>query len=158
MVNFFFAPLYNIFSPFYLLKLYHRRKIRIQIEKGLQSTYTQKEANYWFEGPPFDFALGYAFHNQTIMLSFFFMPILPASIPIGLFTVLVHHYIDKWLILRRHSSPQATGPKLNFAMFKFFDIILIVYAVRRILIIFSIFFVIFWLIIGSLDNSFSTTS
>jgi hypothetical protein len=90
---------------------------------------TQKEANNWFEGPPFDIAQRYASNLKTIMISIFFMPIFPLAFPIGIVAILVSRTLDKYLLFRRHAAPNATGAKLNYALYGFFDFIILLFGV-----------------------------
>lgn len=126
LFNIITPPMSNFLNPFHLMRWMKRRSI---INTGKNCTFTQKEANFWFEGPPFDIAQRYANHTKTIMISLFFMPMLPLSLVAGALGMLTAHVTEKYLVYRRHTSPQATGPKLCYAMFRFFDIVILVYAV-----------------------------
>lgn len=134
--NVFIGPMSNFFNPFHFIRWFKQWNISSQI-KGGKCKLTQKEANFWFQGPPFDIAQRYANHIKTLMISLFFVSILPLSLPLGMLAVFVHHTTEKYLLLKRHAAPTATGSKLNFAMYKFFDVVLITFAVT------NIFFLIF---------------
>ena len=126
LFNVFSPPMSNFLNPFHLIRWVKKRGI---IKAGKNCHLTQKEANFWFEGPPFDIAQRYANHVKTLMISLFFMPMLPLSLVAGALSMVTAHITEKYLIYRRHTAPQATGPKLCFAMFRFFDIVMLVYAV-----------------------------
>lgn len=126
LFNIFSPPMSNFLNPFHLQRWWKRRTI---INAGKDCPLTQKEANFWFEGPPFDIAQRYANHTKTIMISLFFMPMLPLSLIAGALSMLTAHVTEKYLLYRRHTSPQATGPQLCFAMFRFFDIVILVFTV-----------------------------
>jgi hypothetical protein len=120
-------PLSNFFNPFHLQRWYKRRQI---ISQGQKCVLTQKEANFWFEGPPFDIAQRYANYLKTLMISLFFMPMLPLSLPAGALSIIVAVWTEKYLLYRRHAAPDATGSRLCMAIFKFFDVVMFIYAVR----------------------------
>jgi hypothetical protein len=126
LFNIFTPPMSNFLNPFHLMRWLKRRSI---IKAGQKCHLTQKEANFWFEGPPFDIAQRYANHVKTLMISLFFMPMLPLSLVAGGVSMLTAHITEKYLLYRRHAAPQATGSKLCYAMFRFFDIVMFVYAV-----------------------------
>lgn len=89
----------------------------------------QTTANSWFAGPDFDIAQIYANYLKTTMISLFFMPMLPLSLVAGALSIFTAHYTNKYLLYRRFAAPEATGPKLCFEMFRFFDIVMMMYAV-----------------------------
>jgi hypothetical protein len=91
--------------------------------------WTQKDANMWFEGPPFDIAAQYARKMNFVMVSIFFMPMFPLALPAGILALFTNRLIQKYLLFRRHAAPNATGEKLNYAMYRFFDIVIIIYSV-----------------------------
>lgn len=124
--NVFIGPMSNFLNPFHFLRWFKRWQISSQ---GDKCKLTQKEADMWFEGPPFDIAQRYANHIKTLMISLFFVSILPLSLPLGMLAIFVHHSVEKYLLLKRHAAPKATGSKLNFAMYKFFDVVLLIFAV-----------------------------
>lgn len=64
------------------------------------------------------------------MISLFFMPMLPISLLAGALSIFFAHYTNKYLLYRRFSAPEATGPELCFEMYKFFDVIMMMYTVR----------------------------
>jgi hypothetical protein len=63
------------------------------------------------------------------MLSIFFMPMLPLGLVAGGFAMTFAYITEKYLLYRRHAAPEATGSRMCFSMFNYFDIVMIVYAV-----------------------------
>jgi hypothetical protein len=124
--NTFIGPMSNFFNPFHLLRWVKRKTI---IREGKNCHLTQKEANYWFEGPPFDIAQRYANHTKTMMISLYFLPLFPLALPIGIVSIYTAHLTEKYLLFYRHAAPKATGPALNFEMYRFFDIVMIIFSV-----------------------------
>ena len=92
----------------------------------------QTMANYWFAGQDFDIAQTYANYLKTAMISLFFMPMLPLSLLAGALSIFTAHYTNKYLLYRRFAAPEATGSKLAFEMFRFCDIVMMMYAVSRV--------------------------
>ena len=131
--NLFVGPAANFFNPDWLLKLLKRHLIKKQ---GKNCKLTQKEANEAFEGDEFDMAERYSVQVRTMMISIFFMPMIPASSLMGVFAVFLTYWVDKYLIVKRQSIPSATSPTIAFNMFHFFDLTLMIYAVRNFYLIF----------------------
>lgn len=126
--NIFLPSISSIVNISYFLRLYKRRSIR---KNPQTSNLTQKEANYYFEGHPFDIAHKYANMLKSVMISIFFMPIIPMSLVFGVFGVLFVYLTEKLLLYKRYAAPDATGPILTFGMYQFFDVVLIVFGVRK---------------------------
>lgn len=63
------------------------------------------------------------------MVCYFFMPMFPLSLLCGALAILAAAYVEKYLLFRRHAAPGATGSRLCFEMFRFFDFIMFIYAV-----------------------------
>ena len=124
--NTFIPPISKYFDVFWLYRLSMRKLIE---SRGDNNRHNQREANQWFEGEQFNFAQSYANHLVTIMISLFFIPILPLSPILGAVSIITAHYMEKYLLLRRNSAPKAIGSKLCFTIFRFYDIVIIVFAV-----------------------------
>lgn len=125
--NIIIGPLLNIVNMEWLYKIWKRKRI---IKQGSKCMMTQKEANTVFEGDDFDMSERYALYIKTVLISIFFLPIMPISSILGIFATLLTFWIDKYLLYFRHTVPFATGSDLNFAMYHFFDFILFIYGVR----------------------------
>ena len=106
LFNIFSPPLSSILNPFHLQRWLKKKNI---LRQGDKCVLTQKEANSWFEGPPFDIAQCYANHIKTVMISLFFMPMLPLSLPAGALSIVIGIFTEKYLLYRRYSAPDATG-------------------------------------------------
>lgn len=124
--NIVLPSLSSILNPFYFLRLWKRRSIR---NDPIAANLTQKEANYYFEGHPFDIAQKYGNMMTFTMVGLFFMPILPTSPALSVLAVLFLYITEKILLYKRYAAPEATGAELNFGMYRFFDFVLIVYGV-----------------------------
>jgi len=124
--NIFVGPTLNLVNTEWLYKLYKRKQI---IKQGKNCKMTQQEANTVFEGDDFDISERYALYIRTVLISLFFMPILPISALLGTISASVTYWVDKFLLFNRHTVPLATGADINFAMYHFFDFILLIYGV-----------------------------
>lgn len=125
--NLFIGPLVNFFNYDWVMKLLKRFLIK---KMGDKSKYTQLEANRIFEGDEFDMAERYSIQIRTLMISIFFMPMVPASTILGVIAVFITYCVDKYLFIKRNGIPSATSPTIAFNMFHFFDTVLMIYAVR----------------------------
>ena len=135
ITNIFTAPLLAVINPVHFYRYWVRRKIKNKSYDQTKEIYTQAEANFWFEGPPLDIAQEYANYAKTVMVSLFFMFIIPLSPVLGALAILTAHWVNKYLLLYRYTSPKATGVKINFDMYQFFDLTLIIYGVSIIILI-----------------------
>lgn len=124
--NIVFPPLTSYLNPWVLIRKMKRSSIAKQ---GRNSIVTQKEANMWFEAPPFDIAQKYANNLKTVMISIFFMPMFPLALPAGIVAIIFARAMEKYLLLRRYAAPKATGAKLNFALYRFFDLVILIFGV-----------------------------
>lgn len=124
--NIFLPSITSYLNPFYLLRLIKRGSIR---KNPQGSNLTQTEANFQFEGHAFDIAQKYGNMMNSFMISIFFMPILPLSLLCGVLAIFFVTTTEKYLLFNRYAAPDATGAKLNFAMYRFFDMILLIFGV-----------------------------
>lgn len=99
------------------------------MKKSEEMAYTQSEANFYFEGPPIDIAQNYANFTKTVMISIFFMPILPIVLPFGTLAIITAFLMNKYLLFNRYAAPKATGVKINFDMYQYMDFVLVTFAV-----------------------------
>lgn len=129
--NIFSPPIMALINPAHFYRYWVRRKIINGSYDQTKTIYTQAEANFWFEGPPIDIAQNYANFTKTVMVSLFFMMILPLAVFMGALAILTGYAVNKYLLLNRYTAPKATGVKINFDMFQFFDLVLVTFAVRK---------------------------
>ena len=127
----FLGPILKFFSVVDILHYVTRWRIRWAMGSN-SCQMTQKEANYYFEGPPVYLSYMYANYNVTIMTAFFFAPILPSGLLLGAISILTNYMTDKYLLLKRHTAPSATGSSLCYENYHFFDVIIMVYALGQI--------------------------
>jgi hypothetical protein len=131
IANIFSAPILALVNPAHFYRFWVRRKIRNGSYDETKTIYTQAEANFWFEGPPLDIAQEYANFTKTVMVSLFFMTILPLALILGALAILTAYIVNKYLLLNRYTAPKATGVKINFDMYQFFDLVLITFSVSH---------------------------
>ena len=124
--NIVIPPVSKYFDVFYIYRLYKRKKIE---EQDQNCPLNQRQANAWFEGSPFNFASSYANHLVTIMSCMFFLPMLPLAPVLGALAIITAKYTEKYLMLRRNTAPRATGIKFCITMYRFYDFVILAYAV-----------------------------
>jgi hypothetical protein len=127
LFNIVVGPFLNLVRFEWIIKLIKRKTILAQ---GKNCKLNQHEANLVFEGDTFDVSERFSLYIRTLLVSLFFMPILPISTLLGLIAVLVCYWTDKFLLYSRQQVPAATGADLAFSMYHFFDFILLIYGVR----------------------------
>jgi hypothetical protein len=106
----------NFVSIELLAKLYHRRKI---LNAGKRSTYTQGEANKYFEGPEFALADKFTTAVTLLFVSLFFAMLFPLGLPIAALLILVLYWQDKILLLRWHALPRSVSEDIMKSIMRF---------------------------------------
>ena len=119
-------PLTSLFDFSYFYKLFKRWRLT----NDPTMLYTQKEMNQIFEGPEFNISSRVSKYCKTMMLALFIIPLFPLSALFSIFCTLAFIWIDKIFLLRWARLPDYCSVELGLALLKFFDVILIIYAVR----------------------------
>ena len=135
--NAFLTPIAALCDPYYLLKLYGQRKIRIQ---GSLSKCTQAKAHAIWEGIQLDIAQKYANILKTMFLTAFFAPLVPLGIPISLFGLIFAYWIDKFMLLRIHAQPSAMGKAISKKMTNYLELFTFFFALGNFLIALHLYF------------------
>jgi hypothetical protein len=117
------SPLMYAFSPTYIIKLLGRCSAK------RHHRLTQAEANALFEGPPVDLAQRYANVLKTLIVTFAYAPIVPVALMFSLAALVIEYWVDKVLLLRRHSRPQRMGGDMARDMVRIIPWAVVVYAV-----------------------------
>lgn len=105
----FVSPILEFFNFSYILK---KIKIWRELRKGIESKLSQRQANELFEGPNLDMASTYAKTGLLFLLVSFYTPILPILPMIAIFGVFIQYWVEKFLLLRRYSVPEAMGSQM----------------------------------------------
>jgi hypothetical protein len=122
MTNAFVQPFSYLLSPEYMLKLCRQRRFK-------DNPYlTQAEANLVFEGPPVDMAQRYANVMKTFIVTLAFAALIPLGVLISLFGLVLSYWVDKTLLLKRHSRPNRLSGRLQEVMSKFVPWAVSIYA------------------------------
>lgn len=102
----FVTPLLNVFSITYFLR---RFRMWREFKKGIESKLTQRQANDLFEGPNIDMASRYAQTGLLLLIVSFYTPMQPILPIIALAGTFFQYWVEKYLLLRRYSIPEAMG-------------------------------------------------
>ena len=81
-------------------------KICIEKNKGDECTLTQQEANLLYEGPEIDVANNLSQYFSLVATCFFYAPIIPLALPICFVGSLLSYTTQKYMLLRRHKTPE----------------------------------------------------
>lgn len=103
-------PLYTLFHPRYLYKIYQQRKA---IHSGPNCPLTQQKAHELFEGPELDFPFKHAFLSKTVLVSAFFAPAIPLALVVSIVGLILCYWTDKYVLLRRCSLPASLDHALS---------------------------------------------
>jgi hypothetical protein len=93
---------------------------------------TQRELNTLFENPKIEFAFKFSYILKTILMTFFFIPILPCGVLISLCGLILAYWIEKYYIVRHYKLPEMPNENLADFLLDNFKVILFVYSVNAI--------------------------
>lgn len=80
--------------------------------KGEKSKLNQRQANELFEGPQIKIASIYSNTGLLILIVCIYTPMIPLLPIIGLFGIFFQYWVEKYLLLRRYSIPEASGNQM----------------------------------------------
>ncbi|OMJ71123.1 hypothetical protein SteCoe_30756 [Stentor coeruleus] len=107
--NAFVQPLLYFLSIGDKIKIFRRKRL---LKSNGPITMSQYEACKFFEGPELDLAERFATQINTCFLSFFYAPIQPLGVLIGLLGIIAEAMVFKYMLLRVHALPKSYGPEL----------------------------------------------
>lgn len=93
------TPVLNVFNIWYFLALWRQSKLRKSVENGTAEDLTQIEAHTIYELPVWDPAFGYADIVKDIMTCIFFQPLLPISGFMGVVSIFLMYWSQKYRFL-----------------------------------------------------------
>lgn len=99
------APLLIVFNIGGFMTSWKRKGIERKLKAGENTGLTQEEAQRAFELGEFDPSFAYSAFAKVVFTSFFYQPILPLGIPLGLVGLLLLYYAFKKKLLRDSRSP-----------------------------------------------------
>jgi len=82
---------------------------RYWAKKQVNHNLSQEEANQLFEEPGADVSRQYATIIKTVLFTMLYAPAMPIIIPISILGLVVEYRVDKYLLLRRQSTPVQLG-------------------------------------------------
>ena len=106
----------QFFDPFYMLKLYSRRKLEQDPEK---SGLTQAEANALYEGPTQNIPFLFSSVVNMVLFTSFYGSLVPFGAIIGMVTLASFYWTYKYLLLRRSSVPNLLGKAMAYEMIEY---------------------------------------
>lgn len=122
----FISPIFQVFSIPYFIKLYKMWRER---RKGENCKLTQRQANDLFEGPQMNIASVYANSTLLVLIVCLYAPIHPLLPLIALLGIFVQYWVEKYLLLRRYSIPEATGNQMANFYASILPYALLIYAI-----------------------------
>jgi hypothetical protein len=123
--NAFVAPLLYVLSPMYIIK-------RIKQRKAINNPLIlQGEANLLWEEPQVDMPQRYANSFKTLIVTLSYAPILPLGILISIVGIIVQYWVDKMLLIKRHSRPARLSGALADAMVRIIPFAILIYAIMN---------------------------
>lgn len=123
--NAFVSPLIYLASPMVCV---HKLRMR-KVEKA--EYISQIDANTMFENPSVDIAQRYANMNKTILLTFFYAPLVPVGFIFSLCGIFFEYWVSKYLLLRRHSWPKRLSGELSAVMIQVIPWAILLYSIMN---------------------------
>ena len=99
--------------------IWRRLKLRRAIGQTHKCTLTQQEANALSEELPMNMPNLCAGLMKTYLLSLMYAPVLPVGLLIGLVAAFLQYWVNKYMLLRRHSRPVHLSDELDEVMLQF---------------------------------------
>lgn len=123
------SPILWLFN-FYLIYLYIRRAYLTQKKLDeMESKWTQRELNTFFENPKVEFAFKFSYILKTVLMSLFYAPILPCGVIISLFGLIFAYWVEKYNIVRHYKLPEMPNENLADFLLDNFKIVIFTYSV-----------------------------
>jgi hypothetical protein len=122
-------PIIWLINIEYRVKQYRRGKIKSQewLEAHMPGT-TQKELNKLFENPEVDFAYKFAILTKIVLMTLFYIPILPIGVIISICGLFLTYFIEKYNILRYYKRPDMFNEIICEKLIDYFKLTLLTYA------------------------------
>jgi hypothetical protein len=129
ILNAFVNPILWCVKPDHIL-LYCKRKSVSQkgLDKQIPKT-TQRELNVLFENPNVDFAFKFSYIFQTVLFTFFYLPLVPIGIVISMLGLMLSYLVEKHNILKYYKRPEMPNHILAECFIDYFKLTLFVYNV-----------------------------
>jgi hypothetical protein len=105
----FVSPLLQLFSLPYIIQKFNMWR---EERKGENSKLNQRQANELFEGPQIKIASVYSNTGLLILIVCIYTPMIPLLPIIGLLGIFFQYWVEKYLLLRRYSIPEAAGNQM----------------------------------------------
>ncbi len=114
--NMMITILLQFFDPFYLLRLWNRRKLELSPEKA---GFTQSDANALYEGPTQNIPFLFSSVVNMMLFTSFYGSLVPFGAIIGMITLFSWYWTYKYLLLRRSSVPNLLGKAMAYEMIEY---------------------------------------
>ncbi len=129
------SPLISITCYDLLLKKFFRwfyitRKYKNETEK---LPFTQRELNFYFENPIMEVGVQYSNLFKQILMTAFYLPLVPSGPIITLIGVILNYFIEKFKCLKVYRKPFRLNEKIAFFYIDYFVAVIFVGAIGNIL-------------------------
>jgi hypothetical protein len=93
---------------------------------------TQRELNSLYENPNVDFAFKFSYIFKTVLMTFFYIPLLPACLFISFVGLIFTYLVEKNNIIKNYKRPEMPNETMAEYFIDYFKIVLFVYTVTSI--------------------------
>lgn len=138
--NAFASPFVWLANISYFLSLFKRKLIERKYghEDPIEE-YTQKELNQLYENPNMEIFLKYSYISKTILMTLFYLPILPLGAVISIFGIGLAYIVEKFNLLRVYKRPENLNSQIcEFYVYNF-KIFMFIYAVGNYIFLINVY-------------------
>jgi hypothetical protein len=90
---------------------------------------TQRDLNAIFENPDIDFSIKYAYYCKTLLMTLFFIPVLPNGVIISGIGFIFAYLVEKYNMLRLYKRPINANAGMVKKLIYFFKFFIFTYSV-----------------------------
>ena len=129
LINAFVSPLMWTFNFTYLYKKFRIFLIERKENPDAHHHKTQDELNELYELPSMDIFYKYSYIANTLLMSFFYIPIFPLGVPISLLGFILGYFLEKFNFFLIYKRPEKLNQNICLFYIENFKLILFCYSI-----------------------------
>ena len=129
LINAFVSPLMWTFNLSYLYKKFRIYLIERKENPDEHHHKTQDELNELYVLPSMDIFYKYSYIGNTLLMSFFYIPIFPLGVPISLLGFILGYFLEKFNFINMYKRPEMLNQNICFFYIENFKVILFCYSI-----------------------------
>ena len=129
LINAFVSPLMWTINITYFYKKFRIYLIERKENPDEHHHKTQDELNELYELPTMDIFYKYSYIGNTLLMSFFYIPIFPLGVPISLLGFILGYFLEKFNFINMYKQPEMLNQNICFFYIENFKVILFCYSI-----------------------------